>query len=81
MKTLEDAVKEIWVWQYDDTNSYYTNLIRLYRRADKDNKRKLDLAYPQLGLAIQMWEMAGDNGNDLFRSFGLNVPKDHCGSC
>lgn len=81
MKTLEDAVKEIWVWQYDDTNSYYTNLIRLYRRADKDNKRRLDLAYPQLGLAIQMWEMAGDRGNDLFRSFGLMVPKDHCGSC
>lgn len=69
--SYEQAVKEIWVWQYNDTGSFFSLLIFLFRKADYNNKAILRAAYPNLFQALQDWEAADDNGRDLFRKYGL----------
>lgn len=43
----------------------------LFRKADMENKHRLDAVYPGIFEAMQAWENAGDNGNALFREHGL----------
>jgi hypothetical protein len=45
--------------------------LTLFKKADPTNKRKLATAYPEMAKALQMWEEAGDYGNDLFRRYNL----------
>jgi hypothetical protein len=70
--TLEKAVKELYHWQYSDKTDWFTAiLITLFNKADAKNKLLLSLSYPEIRIALDMWNCSGDNGNDLFRKYGL----------
>jgi hypothetical protein len=66
-----EAAKEVYFWQYSNTNSFNNMFILLYQKADMGNKRRLFTAFPALCAAIEEWNSAGDNGNDFFRKHGL----------
>lgn len=68
---LEDAILEVYYWQYSKTSSFYNQLCDLYMKADSNNKGKLTGAYPEICIALNMWMNAGDYGNDLFREHGI----------
>ena len=69
--TLEQAIAEVYYWQYSNTDSFFSILIHLFRKADRTNSAKLSTVYPEIAAAIKMWEKSGDNGDDLFREYGL----------
>ena len=51
--------------------SFLEILVHLYRKADPGNRALICEAWPEIPLALKMWEGAGDYGNDLFRSFKI----------
>ena len=65
----EQAVWEVYYWQYEPTGSFYNMLIDLYRKADGSNRYKISIAYPMIATAIDEWDESGDNGDDLFRKY------------
>jgi len=69
--SIDEAVEQVYYWQYSNTGSFFNQLITLFQKADGNNIKKLNSAYPEIFLAIEMWKVAGDNGDDLFRDFGL----------
>lgn len=69
--TLKEAVTELYFWQYSRTGSFHNYLYDLLQKADESNKQKLAEGFPTEREALQMWEEAGDYGNDLFRVYGL----------
>lgn len=77
--SYEFFVRELFCWQYEWTDSYYNMLIHIYRKADLHNRWILENAYPQLGKAMEDWEAAGDNGNELFVRV-LGIKQDEKGN-
>ena len=69
--TKEDAVKEIYFWQYSNTGCFNQKLFDLYMKADGNNKSRLWLAFPELIEALEDWNKAGDYGKELFIKYGL----------
>lgn len=69
--TYEEAVLEIYRWQYDNTDSFYNGLITLFQKADTTNREKLFSAFPNLGSAYLDWCLAPFNGKALFIKHGL----------
>lgn len=74
--TLEGAVKQIWVWQHANTGSFCSQLINLYLKADGGNRARLDRVFPDLGRALALWQVSSDNGEELFKVYGITGEKD-----
>lgn len=70
-KDLEKAVRELYHWQYGDSDNFHSILYTLFKKADSSNKIKLRRGFPDEAMALELWEIAGDGGNDLFRMYGL----------
>lgn len=68
-----DWVRGIYLWQYDvHANEIFVHcMIMAYRGADTCNKIKLANAFPDLAQAIHDWEIAGNNGDDLFKRMNI----------
>lgn len=66
-----DAVREVYFWQYSRTDCFNQLLLDLFQKADPSNRKRLDMAFPLLFEAWSQWSEAGDNGNDLFRKYGI----------
>lgn len=66
MDTYENAVRQIYHWQHNNTNSFCNGLCSLWQKADDSNKARLAHAYPNLALAMVAWDCAGNGGEDLF---------------
>ena len=64
-------IRHIYAWQHYDSNSFFNGLCKLYMKADSGNSRRLDIGFPGIEEAFSLWNSAGDNGDDLFRSHGL----------
>ncbi len=75
--TLGEAVAQVYYWQYSNTDSFNQKLIDLYRKGDMTNKAKLKSVYPEIVAALELWEVSGDNGDDLFRHYGLFTVHGH----
>lgn len=72
MDRLKFAIKELYFWQYNNGGTnFHAMLYTLIQKADLENKRRLALGFPEEVEALEMWEQAGDYGNDLFREYGL----------
>ena len=72
METVEDAIKEIFLWQYQSTGSFYNLLITLFRVADYENRVKLSRIWPNLAIALTLWEAAGASmESHLFKGLGI----------
>ena len=75
--SYEFFVRELFRWQYDSPNRFYSDLISLYRQADPANRWILENGYPQLGRAMEDWDNSADNGDALFVNvLGLEKGKD-----
>ena len=75
---LKRAVKELYFWQMnrERATNFHAQLYDLFGKADVNNKHRLSMGFPHEFTAIQMWNEAGDYGNDLFREFGLMEAKN-----
>lgn len=72
---IKKGITEVYWWQYENTDSFYNNLIDLYRKGDVENKKKLRTVFNEICFAVDLWEVTGSYGDDLFRQFGL-LPKN-----
>ena len=67
---LETAVKELYFWQHDRyATNFHAKLYELFQKADVNNKAKLAGAYPNEAKALELWNEAGNYGNDLFEQY------------
>lgn len=79
MTTYNDAVRELYFWQYSNTGCFHNMLFSLMQKADTDNYAKLEIAFPEEAEAYYQWCKSDDYGNELFRQHGLirdEVPKE-----
>lgn len=77
METLEDVVWQIWIWQHQNTDSFFSIILRAFRKADASNRTKLASVWPMLPVGMALWEASKDNGEALFRQF--NIPESRRG--
>ena len=68
---LENAVRELYFWQYSNTGCFHNILFDLMQKADTNNYAKLKIAFPEEAEAYYLWCKAGNYGNDLFKQYGL----------
>lgn len=71
MENLTEQVMQLWDWQHGGT-SFSCQLYALFQKADSENKARLAMAFPDHWKALLAWNDAGDNGNDLFRYYGVH---------
>lgn len=67
-----NAVFQLFHWQYGhEPTNFHSLLYCLFRKADCNNRKRLNSAFLPEAVAMKDWDEAGDNGNDLFRKHGL----------
>lgn len=74
--TRQQAIKEIYLWQYDNTRSFYNSLVTLIHRADGHNKVKLGIFFPEILSAYYEWCDSEDYGRQIFINHGLMEIKE-----
>lgn len=71
-ENLKIAIERLYHWQNQaHSNNFTSRLYELFEKADRVNRNKLHLVFPDEGYALDKWKSAGNNGDDLFREFGL----------
>lgn len=70
-REIAEGCREIFYWQYDNTNSFKNRLCTLMQIADHENFRRLKKVYPGLAEAFQMWMNAPSQGE----FFEKNTPE------
>lgn len=69
--TLEEAIKELYFWQYSSDPSWFTaKLFDLIAKADPLNRFKLAEVFPAEVKAWMMWQES-PNEEEFFRSHGI----------
>ena len=71
LEEREKVVKNLYYWQYSNKNSFSDMLFILFQKADSENLLKLKKGFELEFLCLLEWYNADDNGNDLFREYGL----------
>lgn len=75
-KEQEDIVKELYHWQYSNTNSFSNTIFSLLQKARGKNLEKLRTGFNLYFLALQKW-YEYDHWDDLFTEYGLR-PESEC---
>ena len=71
-KNFKIALERLYEWQYHAHSSSFTSLLfTLFQKSDQSNRAKLNIAFPDEAHVLELWNSAGDYGNDLFREYGL----------
>lgn len=68
--SIEDAVREMYRWQFEPTNSFYNRLILCIQMADRENRMKLAVGFPELITAFCLWHQAKDQ-REFFKEWGF----------
>ncbi len=70
---ITDIIKLFYQWEYEmeKTDVFYFNLISTIKAADKKNRRRLEIVYPNFVYVYNLWSASGDHGNDLFRQYKI----------
>lgn len=76
MLSLKEVIQKLYYWQYNNTGCFSDKLFDLFQKADPGNKKRLFAAFPEYAAALELWDQAGDNGDDLFREHGLLIPRE-----
>ena len=69
--TYEEAVREVYFWQYSNSGCFHNQFFDLFCKADHINRAKLSLGFPEEASAFAAWNLAADFGDELFREHGL----------
>ncbi len=76
-RTLNDAVKELWYWQYGTAPTNFTSsLFSLMQKADIVNLAALAGAFPMEYEALLAWMRSKDT-TKFFKSYGIKLGKRH----
>lgn len=62
-----EAVLEIYLWQYNNTYSFYNLLVLCIQKADHNNRWRIGMGFSDLVKAFEDWE-ATDHIDDLFKA-------------
>jgi hypothetical protein len=62
----EKAIEELFYWQYSNTGSFKNQLFSLFMKADRDNKTRLAVCFPDEAKAFCLWYMYDGNQMDFF---------------
>lgn len=67
--SINEIIRMFYDWQYepDRCDIFYFHIISAVKTADKRNRKRLDIIYPNFVYIYNLWCAAGDYGNDLFR--------------
>jgi hypothetical protein len=69
---LNNAVRELYYWQYDyDPSRFSCKLFDLIAKADPMNRERIRRGFPAHVLAYDLWNESGNYGDGLFKSFGI----------
>lgn len=70
---ITDIIRLFYQWEYetDQCDVFYFHLISSVKTADKKNRRRLEIVYPNFVYVYNLWSAAGEHGNDLFRQYGI----------
>lgn len=68
MNEFEKAVLEIYLWQYDDTNSFMNRLITCLQVADRGNRMRIGKGFPELLSMFMLWEMTSEQ-DEFFKNY------------
>lgn len=75
-ENIREAAKEIYYWQYSNTNSFMNNLISLFHKADFNNKHRLAKGFPWVRMAYELWEGA-DTQDEFFKKWLPEIWSKH----
>ena len=53
--TRQEAIREFYYWQFDNTGSFYNLLCTLFQKADSVNTVRLAVAFPEMADAYFQW--------------------------
>lgn len=69
---LVNAIRELYFYEVTRTaGGFKTQLFDLIKKADNENKEKIRLGFPNEVEALELWNKAGNMGNDLFKKYGI----------
>lgn len=74
--TTQDCIRWIYEWQYTDDDHFGIYLVRIFKKADSGNRRRLRQGFPEMDAALQLWEEAEDQ-DAFFKNHGLGDKKCH----
>lgn len=74
MDNYSDTVERLYFWVTRSTGCFSDMLFDLICKADPSNLAKLRLSFPMHCQVIDEWQVAGDNGMDLFKKVGILDP-------
>jgi hypothetical protein len=70
---MEEAIKELFYWQYNYTGSFTQRLFDLFQKADPVNVGRLSMGFPHDYEAWRAWSRAEDT-EQFFRDRGFEIP-------
>lgn len=77
---LKEKIRNVFLWQYNKSDSFSIKLIELIAKADYKNMEKLLKAFPEQTIAYMLWYDKPDflgtsfeDEEDFFRYFGVVI--------
>ncbi len=69
--SITDWLKQLYLWQYhkQEMEAFYFYVVHAYRHADGCNKRNIGKGFPELLLAMELWDK---HGNEVFEMFEVS---------
>ncbi len=65
---LQDALNEVFFWQYENTDSFKNILFFMFQKADRENFKRLRLGFPFEAQAYTMWYQS-ESQNKFFKKY------------
>lgn len=70
--SLYEPIAQLYQWKYQyDPSNFVCQLYDLFKKADRQNFARLANGFPLHARALQLWEQAGNFGNDLFELYEI----------
>lgn len=69
--TEAQAIHELWYWRVGDGTNFHSKLYNLIAKADRWNRERIRLGFPEEVKAFEQWENADEK--KLFESYGISL--------
>lgn len=70
-EALRKAIRELYFYRNGTASGFNEQLFDLIKKADLNNKEKIRKGFPSEVAAIDLWNISGNYGDDLFKEYGL----------
>lgn len=65
---FKQACEQVYFWQHSNGDSFSSQLLNLFAKADMNNSLRLASAYPELTKAFALWYLS-DNENYFYKKY------------